>query len=421
MSATVSDAAPQAAPFSLAPERPSKFGQAILNFVMRSVIPAVFALLRGIAPVFRVPFTNVVLVTRFDDVQEICSRHNEFPVPYLPLVEAIDWTPPFLLALKDTPDYQRILGEVHALWHARDLDFVRRIARETSEAALDAAGGRIDAIQDLMVPVTVAVIERYYGIAIAPEDLEPFRDGAMYLAGYLFGGQNPTAEKIATARRAIAAVWKPIDAAIAAGHASPMSTDTIIGRCQAQNITDDRHLRSYLMGMIVGYLPTNTNANGRVLDIVMGSSTAERAALAAAQATDYDAMLRVVHESLRMNFILPGLWRTTSEPREIGIGTGKRGKRIDARRLIYISFMAAMMDPRRVASPKTFDPTRSPDVYMIYGHRFHWCVGDRIADAMMKEIFMAVMKRKPKALGKLVMNGNFPWNMELAYETSSAS
>ena len=38
-----------------------------------------------------------------------------------------------------------------------------------------------------------------------------------------------------------------------------------------------------------------------------------------------------------------------------------------------------------------------------------------IADAMMQEIFMAVMKREPKREGKLVMNGNFPWNLELSY------
>lgn len=413
MNATTASAATSGAPFSL-PGRPSRLKQAFLDILMRRIVPALFGVLRGIAPVFRMPFTNIVLVTRFDDVQEICSRHNEFPVPYLPLVEAIDWTPPFLLAIRDTPDYRRMLGEVHALWNRDDIPFVRRIAREASEAALAKGGVRIDAIQDLMVPVTIAVIERYYGIAIAPADLAPFRDGSMYLAGYLFGGQALTPEKIATARRAIAAVWKPIDAAIAAGRASPMPTDTIIGRCQALGITDDVHLRSYLMGMIVGYLPTNTNANGRILDVVLGSRVAHDAARTAARSTDYDAMLRVVHESLRMNYILPGLWRTTDVPREIGAGT-TRARPIAARRLIYISFMAAMMDPRRIPDPKRFDPGRSPDVYMIYGHRFHWCVGALIADAMMQEIFMAVMKRDPRPEGKLVMNGNFPWNLPLSY------
>ena len=125
MNTTAAGATPGEAPFSLAPFRPTPFRQSLLNVLMQRVIPALFGLLRGIAPVFRVPFTNIVLVTRFDDVQEICSRHNEFPVPYRPLVDAIDWTPAFLLALKDTPDYRRMLGEVHALWSPGDIPFVR--------------------------------------------------------------------------------------------------------------------------------------------------------------------------------------------------------------------------------------------------------------------------------------------------------
>lgn len=209
-------------------------------------------------------------------------------------------------------------------------------------------------------------------------------------------------------------MWKVIDEAIAAARANPLPADTIIGRCHALQITDDAHLRSYLMGMIVGYLPTNTTANGHVLDVVMNEPAALDAALKAAAATDYDAILRVVHEALRMSYILPGLWRTTSEPRTIGVGTN-RVRTIEAGRLIYVSFMAAMMDPRRIADPKRFDPGRSRDVYMVYGYRFHYCVGWAISDAMMMEIFMAIMRRHPRRPGRLVMNGNFPWNLVLEY------
>jgi len=169
------------------------------------------------------------------------------------------------------------------------------------------------------------------------------------------------------------------------------------------------------MGMIVGYLPTNTNANGRVLDVVMNEPEALRCALEAGSSGDYDRMLKVMYESLRMNYILPGLWRTTTEPREIGAGGGSP-RRIEAGRLIYISFMAAMMDARRIAHPERFDPDRSPDVYMIYGYKFHWCVGAYISDAMMKEIFMSIMKRAPRQEGKLKMYGNFPWNLVLRYK-----
>jgi cytochrome P450 len=403
-------------PFSLDETRPSALGQWVMQLMIGKVIPWFFGLLRTIAPTFRFPFTNTVIVTRFDDVQEICTRHNDFPVPYQHMVDHLSWVPTFLLAMKDTPEYRRTLKQVYALWRKEDLAFVRQIAKETSDGAMDKAGGRIDAIQDLMVPVTLAVIERYYGIPISAGDRQPFSDGAMYIAGYLFGPQTLTPKKIATAQRAIAGVWKVIDKAIVAAHANPLPETTIIGRCHAQKICDDAHLRSALMGMIVGYLPTNTNANGRVLDVVMNEPPALEPALAAGRDGDYDLMLRVMHEALRMNYILPGLWRTTSEPREIGIGTGST-RPIAAGRLIYISFMAAMMDPRRVTQPKVFDATRSPDVYMIYGYQFHWCVGAYISDAMMQEIFMAIMRRAPKQEGKLKMSGNFPWNLILTYKS----
>ncbi len=409
-----STATAAAKPFSLAEDRPSALGQVLTQFMIGKVVPWFFSVLRAIAPTFRFPFTNTVIVTRFDDVQEICSRHNDFPVPYQRMVDQLSWVPTFLLAMKDTPEYRQTLKHVHDLWRKGDLAFVRAIAKEVSEQAMERAGGRIDAIQDLMVPVTLAVIERYYGIPIPESERQPFSDGAMYIAGYLFGPQTLNPKKIATAQRAIAGVWKVIDQAIAAAHANPLPDTTIIGRCHAEKICDDAHLRSALMGMIVGYLPTNTNANGRVLDVVMNERAALEPALAAGRSGDYDLMLRVMHEALRMNYILPGLWRTTSEPREIGIGSG-RTRRIDAGRLIYISFMAAMMDARRVRDPKRFDTTRSPDVYMIYGYQFHWCVGAYISDAMMQEIFMAIMRRAPKQDGKLKMSGNFPWNLILTY------
>ena len=310
-------------PFSLDETRPSALGQWVMQLMIGKVIPWFFGVLRTIAPAFRFPFTNTVIVTRFDDVQEICTRHNDFPVPYQKMVDQLDWVPTFLLAMKDTPEYRETLKAVRALWRKEDLAFVHEIAKDVANGALDRAGGRIDAIQDLMVPVTLAVIERYYGIPISDEDRQPFSDGAMYIAGYLFGPQTLSPKKIATAKRAISGVWKVIDKAIAAAHANPLPDTTIIGRCHAQKICDDAHLRSALMGMIVGYLPTNTNANGRVLDVVMNEPEALAPALAAGRSGDYDLMLRVMHEALRMNYILPGLWRTTPEPRDIGIGTGR--------------------------------------------------------------------------------------------------
>jgi cytochrome P450 len=403
-------------PFNLNDKNPGVVAQFFITLIVRRVIPGAFAILRKIAPVFRFPFTNTVLITDFDHVQEVFQRHDDFPVPYQRQVDYLDWNPTFLLAMKDTPAYWETLNQVKQLWAAEDLVLVRQIARDVSAETLNKAGGRIDAIQGMMVPVTEAVIDRYYGVPI-PDDLkQPFFDGCMHVAGFLFGTQSVKPKAVASAQSAISVVWKVIDDAIAAAHKNPLPESTIIGRCHAKNITDDKHLRSYLMGMIMGYLPTNTLANGHALDVIMNNNNGHRFALEAGASDDHDLMLRVVHEALRISYILPGLWRTVPEPQEIGVGTTKRYK-IPKGRMIYISGMSAMMDSRRIKDPNQFNPQRSPDVYMIYGYQFHYCVGAAIADVMMEEIFMALMKRQPKQIGRMQYNGNFPWNFDLTYKS----
>lgn len=403
-------------PVSLEEKRPGPIAQYFITLLVRRIIPFVFGILRRIAPVFRFPFTNTVIVTSFDYVQEVCERHNDFPVPYQRQVDHLDWNPTFLLAMKDTPDYWQTLEQVKKLWCTSDLDFVREIARDVSNEKLDQAGGRIDAIQDLMVPVTEAVIARYYGVPIPDDVRQDFFDGCMHVAGFLFGSQSLNPKDIKAAQQAISIVWKVIDDAIAEAHQNPLPDNTIIGRCHAQKIADDKHLRSYLMGMIMGYLPTNTLANGHALDVILNNRDGYKFGLEAAAKDDEGLMLRVVHEALRISYILPGLWRIAPEEQELGVGTTKSYK-IKKGRMLYISYMSAMLDKRRIAKPHQFDPDRSKDVYMVYGYQFHYCVGAAIADVMMQEIFMALMRREPRQKSKMVFNGNFPWNLTLTYKS----
>jgi len=356
------------APSRLQDKRPGPVTQFFITLVVHRIIPAVFGFLRRFAPIFRFPFTNTVIVTSFDYVQEVCSRQNDFPVPYQRQVDHLDWVPTFLLAMKDTPAYWETIKQVKALWRTEDLAFVREIAKDVSEKKLDEAGGRIDAIQDLMVPVTEAVIDRYYGVPIPADIRADFFNGAMHVAGFLFGSQNMTPKSIKGAQDAIAVVWKVIDDAIAAAHKNPLPDNTIIGRCLADNITDDKHLRSYLMGMIMGYLPTNTLANGHALDVILNNKDAYQYGLSAAQGGDYDMVLKVVHEALRISYILPGLWRTAPEAQELGIGTTKRYK-IAKGRMIYFSFRSAMIMSMPEASVLVWRVFRSWASRSISGFR----------------------------------------------------
>jgi cytochrome P450 len=430
--------------------RPGKIKQALITWVFGKGIPFFFSLLRTFAPVIRFPFTNTIIVTRFDDVQEIFCRKEDFFVPYIKTAGDLKWDPAFLLALKhDDEHYRDMLKKVWALWDDRDLDFITDIANRVSRKALESHDGEIDAVQDLMVPVVLHVIQDYYGIpvpgldvreaiangersanSVTPEEheqlekLDAFILGSVAMAGYLFGPQSHSDKAKQKIHWACNWVWPVIYDAVNNYDVDP-GPQTIIGRARALRESgelnvSDKELRSYLLGMIVGFLPTNTNANGRSFDVLMKRPQARAAAQAAVDAGDDDALLGIIYEALRLQYILPGVWREMESQQYLRIGTTKP-KKLDQKRLIYISGMAAMMDRRRIPGPKDFVADRSRDVYLIYGHRFHYCVGAHLSDKMMLAMFRQLFSHHAeyKKGHKLVFNSNMPWNLVVTYDKES--
>lgn len=423
-----------------APKPKGALGQAATNWLFGKGIPGFFALLRTVAPIVRFPFTNTIIITRFDDVQEVFCRKDDFFVPYIKMSSELNWAPTFLLAMKrDDNAYQDMLQDVRKLWSDGDLQRITEIADGVSKRALESHVGEIDAIQDLMMPVVLHVIQDYYGIPIPglaereqkggniPEDeksgdikkLDAFIAGCIAMAGYLFGPQTLNTKKIQDIQWACNSVWPIIYDA--ANREPPPADNTIIGRAKRMRAEgtmeiSNAALRSYLLGMIVGFLPTNTNANGRSFDVLMKRDNARKAAQDAVDGKDDAALLGVIYEALRLQYILPGVWREMEKSQSLRIES-KRPKELDRKRLIYISGLSAMQDRRRVKNPKDFVPDRSRDTYLIYGHRFHYCVGAHLSDKMMLGMFQALLGRRAKYKKgqKLKFRGNMPWNLVVTY------
>ena len=430
--------------------RPGKIKQALTSWLFGKGIPFFFGLLRSFAPIVRFPFMNTIIVTRFDDVQEIFCRKQDFVVPYLATAGDLKWDPAFLLALKhDDANYRDMLTKVRGLWYDGDLDLISELADRVSKKALVSHGGEIDAVQDLMVPVVLHVIQDYYGIPVPGLDvrdavangerdassitedeqdeldrLDAFISGSIAMAAYLFGPQSHNDKVKQKIHWACNWVWPVIYDAVNNYDVDP-GPNTIIGRArrlrgEGQLNVTDKELRSYLLGMIVGFLPTNTNANGRSFDVLMKRPQARAAAQAAVDSGDDDTLLGIIYEALRLQYILPGVWRQMEKPQSLRIGTDKP-KKLDQNRLIYISGLAAMLDKRRIPNPRDFVPDRSRDVYMIYGHRFHYCVGAHLSDKMMLGMFKQLFGHHAeyKKGHKLVFNGNMPWNLVVTYDTEN--
>ena len=128
-------------------------------------------------------------------------------------------------------------------------------------------------------------------------------------------------------------------------------------------------------------------------------------------------------EALRINYIIPILWRRVAEDTLLGKGTRKL-KAARKGTILAISNQAAMLDGKRIHHPKHFDQNRSPDVNMAYGHNFHYCVGDQISNTILIEIFKALMACAPKRSStkpKTNWMGMYPWNLYLDYTKMASS
>jgi len=432
------------------PKPPGRFAQAMTNFVFSKAMPAIFSFLRIFAPVFPIPIpgANTTLLTRFDDVQEVFSRNKDFVVPYIDMADGLKWDPTFVLAMKHNDEaYKHMIGNMRALWLDSDLKHITEISDRVSQDALNAHDGEIDAVQDLMLPAVLHVLKDYYGMPMVGlkerdevtnkkrkyEDLsdeekhnmarlDAFVTGTNAIAGYVFGPQTLNDKKIRNIHWAGNSVWPYLyEATNNYGDNAP-GEDTIIGRARSlrerheMSITD-AELRSILLGMIAGFLPTNTNANGKAFDVLMKIPHAKVEAQKAVDRGDDDALLGIIYEAQRHQYILPGLWRVTEKEQKLRIGR-ERQKKIKKGRLLYISGMSAMFDKRRVEKPKEFIGNRSRDTYLIYGHRFHYCIGAHLSDKMMLAMFKALFSRHAeyKQGEKARFRGNIPWNILITYD-----
>jgi cytochrome P450 len=398
--------------FSLEERNPSGLKQSLGLYFRNTILPAFLRFLGRVAPIWHLPGTNVVIVTSFDAFEEIYSRHFDFEVPYEKRVEILRWQH-FILALQDTPEYHDMYDNITRLFKPSDTTRVQKIARDTTESILANSHGDLDFLQGLVKPVLLSIVEQHYGVKVPEEHSKAFFDGNLAGSGFLFSGPKITKKQAETATAAVDGVWPVFDAAMAEARAHPDPT-TVLGRYYLEGLNKtfpEAKMRSALMTMVGGYLPTCANGSGRAMDLFLRTPDAMQYMQDAVEAQQDEIVLAGIKEALRANYIIPFLWRRATSDTYLGEGTTMR-KAIRKDRILAVSLQAAMQDKRRIAKPKQFDPYRSPTVRPVYGHQFHYCIGARIADAVLLEVFRGVLERRPvQARSKNRWVGAYPWNI----------
>ena len=378
-------------------------------------------LLRRFWPVLK--FRNFALITRYDDVRDALARQQVFTVPFGPKMEELNGGPNFLLGMQDGPDYQRQRAFAMRVFKLDDIETrIRPLSAELSRVAVTNARGRIDAIEDLITFIPTELCESYYGIRIANK--KEFALWAIAMSAYTFDpGKNEAwgraARAAATNTRAI------VDASIREARAAEPKPDTILGRLAALQPESgdgpsDLEIRSILMGMVTGFVPTNTMAAGHMLEMLLRRPDFLARAQGAALANDDDLLSRCLFEAMRFMPLNLGPFRLCSQDHVVAGGTSRAtGIRRDMN--VLVSTQSAMFDRNAVKAPHRFDPDRPAHDYMLFGSGLHWCVGAIVADAQITQMFKALLVRRNLQRvagrdGKLTPIGPFPAHLFVQFD-----
>jgi len=383
------------------------------------------------SPVSLMKLPGFRIVARYDDVQEVLSRDDVFQMGIAEKMKLLTRGPNFILGMEDGNEYQRVRGQLMQAFRRDDAEFIRSLcAKESSKIVRNARGRRLDAIQDLITRVPTTVCEEYFGVTLNDDNRLAFPHWTFAMSHFLFGDwrDDPKYRRaaIAGAERVRAVIDAAIDSARANGSAG---RDTIIKRliCMqeegAQDLSNDV-IRSCMMGMVSGFIPTSTLAAGHVLEYLLRNETPKllrnetppkAQAHEAALHGDDEELRRVLAEAARFEPISVGRFRYCAEDTALAVGTSreteiKRGEKL------LVSMRSAMADKRRVKSPRAFKTDRDPTDYMLFGHGLHFCLCVHIAEPQVTQTLKPLLakrglRRANGRAGRLSRIGNFPQHL----------
>lgn len=385
-----------------------------------AAMPFAFSVLRRVKPVLKIG--DFTLTSRYDHVREVFATDTAFGVGYKPKLDVIMGGEPFFLGMGDTDRYRRDTEAMAKVMLATDLPRLAQDVEARATAIVAAANGRIEVVDQLVRRTTFDYLSDYLG-APSPANGD-LRVWATRLFEFQFAdpGADPNlraeVDEIAPALRA------HIDAVIAARRTAP-AKDDVLGRCLLRQGAgepgfSDTEIRTALVGFIVGGPPQPPMVVPQAMEQLLRRPQALAGAQAAARADDDDALRGYVIEAMRFDPLAPGLPRVALK--DVTLGCGAPGAAdIKAGSHVLAAFASAMMDPRRVADPRQFNPKRPPTDYMHFGYGLHECFGRHVNRATLHLMLKPLLKRNrmrraPGRDGRLVKNGAFAERLVVLFD-----
>jgi cytochrome P450 len=321
-----------------------------------------------------------------EDVEEVLSRPDIFKVPFAGEMTRLadgSWPgTPFILGTDDKSAHDEQLVRLMHVFRLDDVETVGEIARRHASRTVGAAtGGELDAIEKLITDVPLDICVEYLGVPVG--DRRSFTEALVCLSGHLFGPppivQKPHVDAMADIVREV------VDDAIRAARRVPPKPTTVMGRLMREE-SRDTEVRAFLLGLIVGFVPTTTIAGGHILEMMLRTGGMLRMTRAAALSGDETLLGQCLFEALRYKPINYGPFRVCEKDYVVAANSWRR-KRIREGTFVLACTMSAMFDRSRVRQPYVFTPGRPAADRLQFGLGLHWCVGAFIAQAQLVQTF----------------------------------
>lgn len=340
---------------------------------------------------------SLVLAIRHRHVREVLARDLDFRIASTngPRFDEIGYH--FILGMDRSVE---LADERQALYSALSaVDFAK--VRERTQAEIEARledKTRIDVVEELARPAAALTAQQVFGIA--PADQTLFVEAIRSIFNHCFLNASGDAAVTERARRAgkLLDGWF-IDEIAKRRASAPDFGEDMMGALLRNGAGDDLTRRT-LGGMLVGSIDTTTTVVAKVISEMMRDP-----ALLAAATRDADNPGRLYgwcQDALRRWPQTPILGRQAEFETELD------GTRVPAGARVLIWTQAAMFDASVFADPKAMRGDRLTGDYLHLGGGLHPCAGRSIHAWQLPMIVGALLKRKPRKLGKMEWAGPFP-------------
>jgi len=361
------------------------------------------------------------IVTRYDDVLGVFANDAAFAVPYAENLRVITGGEPFFLGLGDTPQYHAQLDAMLSVVRREDLTSLGDEAEARARTLVDRAEGRVEVV-GLVRRVSFDLIASYFGVPEPP-------NGRLDIWGtrlfeFQFTGSTSDRAWVDEVSEIACAFREHIDRAIVERKGARGRTDDVLERCLAKQNEgrdgfSDAEIRTALLCMVVGGPPQPPMVVPQAMEqLLRRPAWLERAGIAAREGRDGD-LHDIVLEAMRFDPLAPGLKRLTLTDYEVAAGTS-RTRIIPKGATVIAAFASAMMDDRRIAEPRSFNPGRPAHDYVHFGHGLHECFGRHINHAILHRILKPLLakpnlRRASGLRGRLSKRGAFAERLEVVY------